>query len=226
MQIDFKVTLNEKLYIRNPESTETGKLIIKHAIIAMYEVGYEQFTFKKLAAQIPTTEATVYRYFENKHKLLIYLIDWYWAYMRFQVMFSINNLTDDKEKIKKIIDLLVWEDNSEDFTAEHNHKALYYISIAEGSKIYLSKEVDNNNKDKFYEPFKELCELIADIFRNYNPTYKYPKSLASTLVETSHFQYYFMNHLPRLSDFAETKNAKIIESFLENIVFGALDAKE
>lgn len=222
MQIEFKIKLNSSLYLRDPDSTELGKKIIGESIKLISSIGYEQFTFKKLAQEIPTTEATVYRYFENKHKLLIYLIDYYWAFIRYQVLFNINNLKDPETKIRTIIDLLVWEDNSSMYTTEIDQKALYYIAIADGSKTFLSKEVDNLNKSQVFVPYKELCELIASVFREYNPTYKFANSLASTLVETSHFQYFFMHHLPRLCDFAETKDPKELEMFLENMVFGTL----
>lgn len=225
MQIEFKIKLNSSLFLRDPDGTEIGRKIISESIKLISNIGYEQFTFKKLATSIPTTEATVYRYFENKHKLLIYLIDYYWAFMRYQVMFNINNLQSSKDKIKTIIDLLVWEDNTNTFSTDIDQKALYYIAIADGSKTFLSKEVDNLNKSQVFVPYKELCELIASVFNEYNPEYKFANSLASTLVETSHFQYFFMHHLPRLCDFADKKDPKTIEAFLETIVFGALDSK-
>ncbi len=224
MQVNFNPKLSEKLYLKNPEQSALGKQIIQKSIKLIFEMGYEQFTFKKLAIEVPTTEATVYRYFENKHKLLIYLIDWYWAYISFQVIFHLNNVNDPKQKIKKLIDLLVWEDNVADFETELDQKALYYICIAEGNKTYFSKDVDEHNKERFYKPYKDLIELIAGIFKEYNPDFAYSRSLASTLVEASHFQYYFMQHLPRLCDFTEHKNPKEIEVFLENMVFGTLDS--
>ena len=95
MQVDFKVIMNEKLYLRNPEGTEIGKQIIKIGVNMISDLGYEQFTFKKLATEIGSTEATVYRYFENKHKLLIYIIDWYWAFIEFQVIF----LTQEHDEV-------------------------------------------------------------------------------------------------------------------------------
>ena len=186
-------------------------------------MGYETFTFKKLAKEIPTTEATIYRYFENKHKLLIYLVDWYWAFIEFQVVFNLNNIQDPKQKIRKIIDLLVWEDNSNSFLSWLDPKDLYYLVIAEGSKTYLSKEVDDNNKEMLYKPYKDLCSLIAKVFMEYKPTFKYSHTLASTLVETSHFQYFFMHHLPKLCDFSESKDPKELEGFLESLVFGTMD---
>ncbi len=222
MQIEFKIKLNNSLFLRDPDGTEIGKSIIRKSIKLISELGYEQFNFKKLALEIPTTEATVYRYFENKHKLLIYLIDYYWAFIRYQVLFNINNLKSPEEKIKTIIDLLVWEDNSVTYSTDIDQKALYYIAITDGSKTFLSKEVDNLNKNQVFVPYKELCELIASVFKEYNPDYKFANSLASTLVEASHFQYFFMHHLPRLCDFADSKDPKVLEGFLENLVFGAL----
>jgi AcrR family transcriptional regulator len=225
MQVDFKVKMNANLYLRDPEGTEIGKQIIRMAVQMIVTLGYEQFTFKKLAIEMNSTEATVYRYFENKHKLLIYLIDWYWSFIEFQVIFQLNNVKSPEERIKKLIDILVWEDNASAVFSELDQEALFYIAIAEGSKTYLSKDVDENNKELLYKPYKDLCARIALLFKEYNPKYKYPASLASTLVETAHMQYYFMQHLPRLSDFSKKKNPKDIEGYLEHIVFGALNVK-
>ena len=224
MQIGFQVKLNEGLYLRDPESSAIGKQIIKHSISLINEIGYENFTFKKLARLIPTTEATVYRYFENKHRLLIYLVDMYWSFIEFQVMFQINNLKDPEAKIRKVIDLLVWEDNAEQQFLDLDQKSLYYIAMSEGSKTFLSKDVDELNRELCFKPYKDLCDLIASIFKEYNPEYPYAKSLASSVVELSHFQYYFMKHLPRLCDYSDKKDPKEVEAFLEHFVFKSLKA--
>ena len=223
MQVDFKIKMSDKLFLRDPESTEIGRYMVTAAVKLMAEMGYEQFTFRKLANEISSTEATIYRYFENKHKLLIYLVDWYWSFMEFQVMYQLNNLTDAGEKIRKVIDILVWEDNASTDFSEMDVNSLYYIAIAEGSKTYLSKNVDDNNKEMLFKPYKDLCARIADLFKGYNKHYPYPATLASTLVETSHLQYYFMHHLPRLCDFSNRKHPKDLEKYLEHLVFAALD---
>jgi AcrR family transcriptional regulator len=223
MYIDFKVKMNEKLYLRDPESSEIGKQILKQGIQMLYKIGFEQFTFKKLATEIGSTEATLYRYFENKHMLLIYLTDWYWSFVEFQVLFNLNNLTDAKQKIRTVIDILVWEDNANSFQSELDITSLYYIVIAEGSKTYLSQEVDEHNTKQLYKPFKDLCARIAALFLEYNPKFTTPASLASTLVTTAHLQYFFMHHLPRLSDCSSNKSPKDIEQYLETLVFGTLD---
>ena len=222
MNIDFNTSLNDRLFLKNPQSTELGKKIIRESITLMADIGYEQFTFKKLAAEIQTTEATIYRYFVNKHKLLIYLVSWYWNYLEFQMIVQLSNLTDPADKIRKVIDILVWEDNLEIDFGAFDHKALYYITIAEGNKTFLSKDVDENNKDMLYKPFKDLAGRIAGVFSEYNPSYKYPNTLASSVIDLSHLQHYFMHHLPRLSDFAKKKRPKDIEAFLEDLVFKTL----
>ena len=222
MNIVFNPSLNDRLFLKNPQSTELGKKIIRESITLMADIGYEQFTFKKLAAEIQTTEATIYRYFVNKHKLLIYLVSWYWNYLEFQMIVQLSNLTDPADKIRKVIDILVWEDNLEIDFGAFDHKALYYITIAEGNKTFLSKDVDENNKDMLYKPFKDLAGRIAGVFSEYNPSYKYPNTLASSVIDLSHLQHYFMHHLPRLSDFAKKKRPKDIEAFLEDLVFKTL----
>ena len=75
--MDYKIsfTVNDKIYLRDPEGTELGREIVKNAIDLIYELGFEGFTFKKLAIQIKTTEASIYRYFENKHRLLLYILN-------------------------------------------------------------------------------------------------------------------------------------------------------
>ena len=57
MEINLTIKLNEKLYLRNPEESELGKKILHHSIVLIEQIGFEAFTFKKLALEIGTTEA-------------------------------------------------------------------------------------------------------------------------------------------------------------------------
>ena len=86
MEYQLSFSVNKNIYLRDPEGTELGKEIVKHSIELIYKLGFEQFTFKKLALEIGSTEATVYRYFENKHRLLLYILNWYWCYMEYLPM--------------------------------------------------------------------------------------------------------------------------------------------
>ncbi|GAB3182369.1 TetR/AcrR family transcriptional regulator [Telluribacter humicola] len=210
--------MNENLFLRDPESTELGRKIVRQSILLIYEIGFEDFTFKKLAAAVHTTEAGIYRYFENKHRLLVYLVTWYWNLLEYQVLYQINNITDPEMKIRKVIELLSKEIDDNIGGSDIDHKALYQIVIAESNKVYLTKDVEENNKAQLFKPYKDLCARIANLFTEYNPDYPFPRSLASTLVEMAHFQYFFMHNLPSLTDFGQEKDPRKLHEFLEVLV--------
>ncbi|MDP3008467.1 MAG: TetR/AcrR family transcriptional regulator [Methylococcales bacterium] len=214
--------MNEKLFLKNPEQTELGKKIIQHSIRLIYDNGFEALTFKKLAGDIGTTEAGIYRYFENKHRLLIYIVAWYWSWLQYRVSVHTNNIYDPVIKLKKVIQLLATTVDDEIKTSYVDETILYQIIITEGSKTYLTKKVSEDNKDRLFKPYKDLCAVIATIISACNPNYLYPKSLASTLIEMAHFQAFFMKNLPSLTDFGANQNEADIALFLEDLVFSSL----
>ncbi|HYC85256.1 MAG TPA: TetR/AcrR family transcriptional regulator [Chryseosolibacter sp.] len=222
--MDFQVrfNVNNKIYLRDPESTEIGRHIVKSAIDLIYELGFELFTFKKLAVEIDSTEATIYRYFENKHRILLYILNWYWSYMEFLVDFRLQNISAKKEKLKIIIDLLTHELPESTGKFDYNKKYLNQIVLAESSKVYLTKEVTEINKNEVFKAYKDLCARIAEVIKSYNPKYKYPKSLATTIIETSHAQQYFSIYLPRLTDSTPKNKSTFTAEFLEDLLFKAL----
>jgi AcrR family transcriptional regulator len=219
-QLRFKV--NEKIFLRDPEGSEVGKQIVKRSIDLIYGLGFEQFTFKKLAMEINSTEATVYRYFENKHRLLLYILNWYWSYMEYLVVFRLQNIKDKKEKLKIIIHLLTHELPESSGQFDYNKKFLNQIVIAESSKVYLVKDVAEINKRAVFKPYKDLCAKIAEVISDYNPKYKFPKSLSTTLIETSHYQQFFSLNLPRLTDATPKNRAEFTSQFLEDFLFKSL----
>lgn len=222
MEIQLQIKMNEKLFLRDPEQTELGKKIIRHSIQWIHKNGFESFTFKKLAEDIGTTEAGVYRYFENKHRLLIYITAWYWSWLEYRVVVNTSNIQDPKVKLKRAIQLLATTIEDDIRTSYVNESILHQIIIAEGTKAYLTKHVSEDNKDQLFKPYKDLCAKIGDIILECNPRYKYPKSLSSTIIEMAHFQNFFMNNLPSLTDFGKSKDESAIVSFLEDLVFSAI----
>ena len=214
--------MNEKLFIKDPEQSELGKKIILHSIQLIYKDGFEVITFKKLAVNIGTTEAGIYRYFENKHRLLIYLTAWYWNWLEYQVTFQTNNITDSVVKLKRVIKLLATTVEDDSSTRYVDVSILHQIIITEGTKAYLTKRVSEDNKDHLFKPYKDLCAVIGNIILECSPEYKYPKSLASTIIEMAHFQNFFMNNLPSLTDFGQDKDETEIVKFLEDLVFSSI----
>jgi len=222
MKYQFTIQMNEGLFLRNPEDTELGRKILKYSVELIYSLGFESFTFKKLAEVIGSTEAGIYRYFENKHKLLIYITAWYFGWISYQIRFQTNNIRDPKVKLHKIIHLLAAPIEDDQQTSYIDESLLHPVIVAEGSKAYLTKQVAENNKSEFFQPYKDLCTLIGSVILEYNPNYRFPKSLASTIVEIAHFQNFFMHNISSLTDFSKRNQESEIVEFLEDLVFASL----
>ena len=222
MELSFQIKMNEKLFHRNPEETELGREIILQSIVLIYKAGFESFTFKKLAEKIGTTEAGIYRYFENKHRLLVYIVSWYWSWLEYKVMVHTNNIKSPEIKLKKII-LLLATDVKDDVQTKHvDEPMLHEIVRMEGAKAYLTRHVTDDNKQQLFKPYKDLCATIAAIILDCNPKYKYPRSLSTTIIEMAHYQNFFMRNLPSLTDFGNAKDDKKVMGFLEDFVFASL----
>ena len=219
MDVIFKIKMNEKIFLKDPEESELGRKIVKNGLLLINKIGFENFTFKKLALSVKTTEATVYRYFENKHRLLIYLITWYWSYLEHKVVFNTNNISNPQTKIKKIIELLVNPTITSTNSEYVNEKDAYDLVMQEGSKAYLTNHINSDNKNQLFKPYKDLCSRFANIILEQNPKYKYPHSLATTIIEMSHSQKFFMKNLPSLTDFGKEKTEKKLIDFLEHMLF-------
>lgn len=225
MEWQIHPIMNAKLYLKDPDQSEIGKKIVSNGTSLIRKIGFELFTFKKLAEEIGTTEATIYRYFENKLRLLNYIVSWYWHWLDYQVMFNTNNLTDADKKIKITIQILTWQLDFNHASQDINLEDLHEIIISESSKVYLTKNVSEDNKEQLFMPYKNLCSRISEIFLEYNPGYVYPRSLATTMIEMAHYQDFFMNNLPSLTDFGNEKNIKHVRNFLVNLIFNALEKK-
>lgn len=221
MKFQVKFIVNENLFLRDPESTAMGKAIVKNSIDLIYETGFENFTFKKLAQKINSTEATVYRYFSSKHKLLTYILNWYWSYMEFIAKMRLSEMKNPQEKIIVILEIITHQNDTEDTIEDYDLNKLHKIVISESSKSYLVKEVDAINKEMVFTPLKSFCSFFGDIISEAKSDFPYPKSLASTLLETAHDQQFFSEHLPKLTDNSlEKKNHKMyVLEYLQHITF-------
>ena len=222
MKLEVQIKMNESLYLRDPEQSELGRNIIRFSIQLIQQNGFESFTFKKLAEAIGTTEAGVYRYFENKHKLLVYIISWYWGWLEFQIVYNTKNITNPITKLQQVITLLASNVEDDMMTSHVDESLLHKILIAEGSKSYLTKHVGEDNKQQYFKPYKDLCNTVGNIILECNANYKYPHSLASTIIEMAHLQNFFMHNLPALTDFDKTKQEDQIIDFLNSIVFSSI----
>ena len=206
MSIEKKISLNNGLYLKEPQDSKLGRNIIKHSILMIDKFGFESFTFKKLAEEIKSTEASIYRYFENKHLLLLFLVNWYWEWVSYLIGINTINVEDPKKKLKIIIHSFVYASKENPGIAYVNESKLHGIVISEGNKAYHTKEVDNENSKGFFKSYKDLAESVSIVISEINPTFKYPFSLATNLFEMSNNHIFFAKHLPRLTDISIRKN--------------------
>lgn len=216
----IKIQVNEKLFIKDPDSSQLGKKIVEQSIDLIDEIGFEEFTFKKLGARIGSPESTIYRYFENKHMLLVYLTSWYWTWLEYRLVFSTNNISSPEERLKRAI-AIVTEPVKQDSNYSHiNEVKLNRIIISESLKAYFTKEVDEANKEGFYMVYKNIVQRISEMVLDISPNFKHSHTLISTVVEGAHQQKYFSEHLPSLTDVGN--NDDKIVSFFTNLVFSML----
>ena len=197
---NFKISVPEKIFIKDPETSILGKKIIEHSILLINDIGFDNFNFKKLGIIIGSNESSIYRYFESKHKLLLYLTSWYWAWIEYQLVFETNNLSNDQEKLLKAIEI-VTRSIKEDSTYSHiNEVILNKIIINENSKSFLTKEVDKENKDGYFIVYKRVVTRLKDMIISVNPNYKFASSLASTIIEGSLHQHFLKDHFTSITD--------------------------
>ena len=201
---NLKIQINEKIYVKNPETSDLGKKILEQSILLIDEIGFDNFTFKKLGEKIGSNESSIYRYFENKHKLLVYLSSWYWSWMEYKLVFATANILDPKEKLKIAITIVTEKVTDDEYTTHINESVLNKIIIAEFTKTLHTKEVDQENKEGFFLIYKRVIARIVAIVNEVNPNYPYSKSLISSVVEGSLHQYFLKEHLKTITDCNET----------------------
>jgi AcrR family transcriptional regulator len=216
---NIKIQVNPKTYVKDPETSDLGKKIIKNSILLIDEIGFEEFTFKKLGEKIGSNESSIYRYFENKHKLLVYLSSWYWAWIEYRLVFSTNNINDKFEKLKKAI-LIVTETIEDDSKTEHiNEAVLNKIIIEEFTKTFHSKQVDEENKEGFFLIYKQVNYRIEKMILDINPDYPFAKSLVSSIIEGSLHQHFLKNHLKTITNCNENVNpSEFYIHLIENLL--------
>jgi len=222
--VPIQIQVDEKLFLKDPNSSDVGLRIIEHSIQLMDEIGFESFTLRKLAERIGTTEPTIYRYFRGKHRLLLYLTSWYWSWMEYRVHVATSNVTAPKDRLRNALEALTQPIHADDVTPHIDEGALYRIVVAESSKVYLNKLVDAENREGLFRSYKRLCRRVAEMISAVNPVYAYPVALISTVVESSHTQKYFAEHLPSLTEVTHLEADHSTTAFLTEMVFRTISA--
>ncbi len=216
---NIKININDKIFIKDPESSELGKKIIGESIVIMSSIGFENFTFKKLGEKIGSNESSIYRYFESKHNLLVYLTSYYWGWIEYKLAFATNNVTDNVAKLKIAVTILTTE-NTDDFATPHiDESLLHKIIISEFSKTLLTKQVDQENKDGYFLVFKKVIYRLSEIIQEINPKYTFAESLASTIVLGALNQQFMYEHLKTITN---CNSPKLLNDFYVDLALNAI----
>ncbi len=214
-----RIAVHPKVYVKDPLSSELGEQILTTSLQMIDELGLEQFTFRKLAARIGTTESAVYRYFENKHKLLLYYMTWYWGWLEYQLAFGTVNINDASERLERAIRIIT-SPSRIGVNQLFDEDLLMRVVVAESPKAYLTKQVDDENKEGFFIGLKQVASRVSDMIKEVAPKYPNAKSLSSLVLQSHLDERFFHEHLPSLSD---TKNdADNMCRFFSDLIFNTI----
>lgn len=197
---NIQIRVNDNIYLKDPESSTIGKNIVKTSIEMIQIMGMEAFTFKKLATELNTTESTVYRYFENKHKLLLYLLSWYWGWLEYEMVLSSINVVDPVERLKNTIETICDPIKNE---IDHEYiqlKPLHEIIIEESLKAFLTRKVDLENENGLFSNYKRINDRLIRNIQEINPEFRYANTMASVIIDSANQQRFLALHFPKLTD--------------------------
>lgn len=202
------------LYLKNPRESKTGGHIISEAAAMIATGGIEQLTFKKLALRCGCTEATVYRYFENKHSLLLYVLNIFWIWQEYRMVLATQNIEDPMERLDHAIAVIARPEIPKDQGEFGEHVLL--TAIHEGVKIHLSrelrKEIDNGSMSAYHR----LVQRLGALIRNYLPDYLFSEALSVTLLDNALQQLFFMKHFSGMAGKIQSHNS--LEKYLKSLI--------
>ncbi len=216
MAIQVRILPSSELFLRDPQETDLGRRILSQSIALLDELGLEAFTFKKLAVELKSAEASIYRYFSSKHQLLLYLVSWYWDWVHYLVNQAIAGESNAPNRLKASIGALTRPFIENPGVPYIDERLLHQLVINEGSKAYHTKAVDQENNKGLFLGYKSLNAEICHIILEIKPDFAYPRILATSLFEMAHNHPYFAEHLPRLTDI---KHGRRVSQDLEDMLW-------
>ena len=214
-----KINLSDKLYLKDPESSELGKKILEKSLELIENIGFEEFTFRKLGALIGSNESSIYRYFENKHKLLLYLSSLFWGFKELKMQYETHNIKDSKDKLELLL-TIIFEDLQLNQLYDYiNVQLLQKIMISDFSKSYLTKNVDQDNSEGYFLVYKRVILLLSEAIQEFNSLYAYPKSLSNFVIDGVLHQSYVNYHFKKITNI---NNSSEQNNFIKELVFKTL----
>lgn len=222
--LNMDVQVRERVFTKDPSGTELGHRILRTSIELIDALGFEAFTMAKLAKALGTAEASVYRYFANKHRLLVYLVDWYWAWREIKLAFDTANIADKRERLERGVRSV-----SSPITERGRHEyvdlqALYRIAVNESAKAWFTKEVAAGDSDGHFGSFIRLSHRLRDLILDAKPGHPHAHDLAALVLEGNGSLRFFHENLPALFGKA-AKGKDAVTDLLVHLVLTSIDTK-
>jgi AcrR family transcriptional regulator len=212
------VHISSEAFVKNPISSELGIRIVQNAIILMNRNGVNEFTFRKLAQHLCTSEASIYRYFESKMQLLNFLSQLYWHEVKELILEEIIGVHTSEDKIIKAIEIFCNPHLPSKQNSFVDMSELHQLIIQEGVTTNLwgeSHQTDDHSSQK------RLIQYLSEVILSINPNYSYPKTLISTMIHTCHLQLLFCTHLPYYTDIS-AEDLKGVVSFVSGLILSTI----
>lgn len=223
MPANISIEVSAALYLRDPEATPLGRKIVSRSIILIDQLGMEKFTFKKLAADIDSTEASVYRYFKSKRHLLNYLFAWYWGWLEYRLLFRTNNIEDPKTRLRAAVEVLAESIQDDPLSTHIDESILHRIVVTESDRTLLTHHL-RQGEEHGIENYKLLCNSLSTMIQAVNPEFKFPQALTITLLAATHRQRFYAEYFPSVTEVSlEPEDSAHLAEFLEQLAFSVLE---
>jgi AcrR family transcriptional regulator len=201
MNVSMEKTNSTCLYNKDPQSSTLGQNLLKESAKILAEEGFDTFTLKKLAQNLQTTESSVYRYFDNKHRLLVYHVNFYWNWLTEQVDIQCCQRTlHGKDAVCKVFEIMCFPERFAWPSAQIDFECMHKILTHQSVKAYFSQHVDLENREGAHIALKILVSQMGLWLSQDLREFEFPKTLITTLLNAVMMQPFYAEHLPSLTE--------------------------
>jgi hypothetical protein len=137
--------------------------------------------------------------------LILYLSNWYWSWLFYRLQTGLKNIEAGKKKLAKAIEILCRQSEDDNLIEHINLVKLAHLIHLESGKIFRVRDVDQENQQGYYLPYKLLHETVKDIILEVEETFPYAESLAASIIQGIHHQYFNFEHFPTLTSMKNTE---------------------
>jgi hypothetical protein len=157
----IKFSFSNHLYLKFPHETKYGNRLLSHTVELMAPTGFEAFTFRKLDIEMKSAEASIFRCFENKHQLLVFLSCWYWEWVHYLVHIHTLKIKSPEEQLRRTIHQLLQSSEQSNLTEYINENLLHKLLVGKVVKAIHYHDVYDENRQGMFKSRKELVDKIA-----------------------------------------------------------------